>query len=105
MVNARGDVAKLQVEIGKQDLTAFQAQTQYEIEKAKLLSNWYKVTADTAIENNRVQIQAAEVDVGLFGTTADMVAKLAHSNAQTYASLASSAMSGMNSLAASTEAL
>jgi len=105
VVNARGDVAKLQVEIGKQDLTAFQAQTQYEIEKAKLLSNWYKVTADTAIENNRVQIQAAQVDVGLFGTTADMVAKLAHSNAQTYASLASSAMSGMNSLAASTEAL
>lgn len=105
VVNARGDVAKLQVEIGKQDLTAFQAQTQYEIEKAKLLSNWYKVTADTAIENNRVQIQSAQVDVDLFRTTSATVAQLAHSNAQTYSSLASAAMSGMNSLAASTEAL
>lgn len=105
VVNARGDVAKLQVEIGRQDLTAFQAQTHYEISKAQLLSDWYKTTSNVAIENNRMQIDSARVDVDLFRTTSATIAGLANSNAQTYARLAGAAMSGMNSLVAQTEAL
>jgi hypothetical protein len=105
VVNARGDVAKLQVEIGRQDLTAFQAQTNYEISKAQLLSDWYKTTSNVAIENNRMQIDSARVDVDLFRTTSATIAGLANSNAQTYASLAGAAMSGMNSLVAQTETL
>jgi FtsZ-binding cell division protein ZapB len=105
VVNARGDVAKLQVDIGRQKLTAFQAETQYEIARAQLLSDWYKATSNVAVENNRMQIQSAQVDVDLFKTTSATVASLAHSNAQTYASLAGAAMSGMNSLVSQTEAL
>jgi hypothetical protein len=93
------------VDIGRQKLTAFQAETQYEIARAQLLSDWYKATSNVAVENNRMQIQSAQVDVDLFKTTSATVASLAHSNAQTYASLAGAAMSGMNSLVSQTEAL
>ncbi|MDP2323538.1 MAG: hypothetical protein Q8N51_05855 [Gammaproteobacteria bacterium] len=105
VVNARADVAKVGVDIDRQKLIAFQAGTQYEIAKAQLLSDWYKVTSNVAIENNRMLVDASRVDVDLFKTTSATVASLANANAQTFASLAGSAMSGMNSLAAQTEAL
>lgn len=102
IVNAKGEVARVQLENQRQEIVAFQAQAQAEVARAQVANEYYRSVSQVAIsnaeQNLRAQIQHAE-SVMRYGA---LVAQLGQFTAKTYADLAAASMSGMNSLAAST---
>lgn len=102
VVNARGDVARTRLENNRQGVLAFQMASQAQISRAQLYGDYYRTTGEVAIKNAALSIEAiwksAEIQRG-FGNS---IASLATANAQVHGSVASAALSGMNTLAAET---
>lgn len=99
VTQARGDVAKTKIEVQGQLLNAFTAQVQAEIGNAKVKQAYYQATSATAIENASADLKAQIAEGANRSAWGETLARAATANAQTYASLASSAMAGMNTLA------
>jgi hypothetical protein len=99
VVTARGEKARTQLENQRQEIVAFQAQVQAAIGNAQVQNEYYKATSSVAISNAEMRLRAM-VEGGnsqrAFGAS---IASLGTANAQIFGSLASSAMSGINSLA------
>lgn len=100
VVNARGDLARTQVQVGAQQLQAFSAKANAEVAKAQVANEYYRAVSYVVVQNarNSLDAQIKHADSAMnFGRT---VAELSNTNARTYGTMASAALSGLNSLAA-----
>ena len=102
VVQSLGEVARTKLENQRQEVVAFQAEVGLAVANAQVGAEYYRATSGVAVENARLklsgQVQGAESQRA-FGET---LARLGTANAQIYAGLANSALSGMNTLAAET---
>ena len=99
VVTARGEVARTKLENQRQTILAFQAQVQAEVGNAQVQNEYYRATAMTAISNAELQMKAMVQGGANQQAFGNSIAQLGLHSAQIYSGLASSAMSGMNSLA------
>ena len=102
VVAARGQVASTKLENQRQQVVAFQAQTQAATASAQVTSEYYKATSMVGIENAKLTIQAMTTSAGNMREHAKTLAQLHTANASIHGNLAGSAMAGMNTLAAET---
>jgi hypothetical protein len=104
LVQARGEVARTKIENQRQVILAYQAKVQAQIGNAQVQQSYYKAAADVAIARAEgdIKAQIAGIDSQrAFNTT---ISQLGTANANIFANLASSALSGMNTLVAQTAA-
>lgn len=104
VVQARGEVARTKLENNRQDIIAFQAQTQAAVANSQVGIEYYKAVSNIAITNAEMQMKAqiqSSENQTKFGAT---IANLSEAQGKTYASLAAAAMSGMNALAVESKA-
>lgn len=99
IVQAKGEVARTKLENQRQEILAFQAETQAAVANYQVRSDYYKATAQIGIENARLGVttilEGAKVIIG----QARSVADVSVSSAQVYGQLAGAAVAGMNTLA------
>lgn len=99
VVNARGEVARTQIENQRQKILAFQAEIGAQSTNAQIRAGYYKVTAEAAMSNADLQLRA---QLGVADSTrafGAVMAQLGTSLAQIYANTAQASLSGMNTLA------
>ena len=99
VVQARGQVASTKLENQRQEIVAFQAQTQAAIGAAQVQSEYYKSTSQVAVENARLSITAMTQSSELRKSYGATLAQLHTANATIHGNLAGAALAGMNSLA------
>jgi len=102
-VAAKGEVARTKLENERTKLVAFQAEAQAQTTSYAAQTEYYKATSMIGIENARLTIQTMLASAENQRKYGESLASLSESNAKTYAALASSAMAGMNTLAASNQ--
>ena len=100
VVQARGQVASTKLENQRQEIVAFQAQTQAAVSQAQVANEYYKSTASIGIENAKLSIQATVSSADMAREYAKTLAQLHTANATIHGSLAGSALAGMNTLVA-----
>lgn len=102
VVSARGEVARIKIEIGRQSLLAYTAQIQGTVANAQVLNEYYRSISTVAIANAQ-QRMTAQVETGnstrAFGET---IARLGTANASIFSGLAQAGLAGMNTLSAET---
>lgn len=103
VARTRGDIARTKIQVQGQLLDAFKAKVQASIGNAQVQQSYYKVTSDVAIANARGALEAQVVTANSMRDFGNVLAQLGTANAKIYSSLASSAMAGMNTLAAETK--
>lgn len=103
IVQARGEVARTKIEGQRQLILAFQAKIQAEIGNAQVQQSYYTSTSNVAIANAEGSLKAGIAASEARRSFGQTIAQLGAANAHIYAGLASSAMAGMNSLAADTK--
>lgn len=99
VVQARGQVASTTLENQRQQVVAFQAQTQAAIGNAQVQNEYYKATSMVAIENAKLAITTAFQDADVKRAYSASLAQLHTANAQIYGNVAGAALAGMNTLA------
>lgn len=99
VVQAKGEMARTKLENQRQQVVAFQAETQAAIGNAQVQNEFYKATSMVGIENAKLTINAMIQSAELKRGYAQSLAQLHTANATIHANLAGAAMSGMNSLA------
>jgi uncharacterized protein YegP (UPF0339 family) len=104
VVQARGQVASTTLENQRQQVVAFQAQTQAAIGNAQVQNEYYKATSMVAIENAKLAITTAFQSADSKRAYSSSLAQIATANAQIYGNLAGAALAGINTLAAETVA-
>lgn len=104
VVQARGEVARTKLENQRQVIVAFQAQTQAAVANSQVANEYYKSTSTVGIANAELQMKAMLGEVNSRRDYGAAIAKLSIENGKVYSSLASAAMSGMNTLASETHA-
>jgi len=100
IVAARGQVASTKLENQRQEVIAFQAESQAQIANAQVRNEFYRVTSDIAIKNAAENMAAQIAGINSQANFGHQVASLGSANAKIFAGLAGSALSGMNTLAA-----
>ena len=103
VARTRGDIARTKIQVQGQLLDAFKAKVQTSIGNAQVQQSYYKVTSDVAIANARGELEAQVVKANSMRDFGNVLAQLGTANAKIYSGLASSAMAGMNTLAAETK--
>lgn len=102
VVQARGEKARMTIEVQKQSIVAYTAQVQAAIGNAQMINEYYKATSNVVIQNSQLQmtaqVQTAE-SVRQFGQS---MAQLGTANATIFGNLAGAALAGMNTLSAET---
>lgn len=99
VVQARGLVANTTLENQRQEVVAFQAQTQAAIGNAQVQNEFYKATSLVSIENAKLAISTAFQSAEAKRAYSASLASLHTANAQIYGNLAGAALAGMNTLA------
>ena len=102
VVQARGEKARTQLENQRQAIVAFQAKTQATVANAQVRNEYYKSVSMVGIANAELQMKAMLGEIQSKREFGQTIAQLSASNGHVYAGLASSAMAGMNTLAAQT---
>lgn len=102
IVQAKGEVARTQLENQRQQVIAFQAETAYAVANFQTKMEYYKATSDIAIKNGQLSVEAMLKSAELAQNYGKTIATLHQATATVHANLAGSAMAGMNSLAAET---
>lgn len=102
VVQAKGDVARTKLENQRQSILAFQAQSQAQIANFQVRSEYYKATAQIALETSRLDIQSLLASAENARNYGESLAKVSVSSAEVYSVLAGAAVSGMNTLVANT---
>lgn len=100
VVSARGEVARTKLENQRQDIVAFQAQTQAVVAQAQITNEYYKSSSMVGIANAELQMKAMMGEVNSRIAYGKTMADLSTQTGQVYASMAGAAMSGMNTLVA-----
>lgn len=98
VVSARGEVARTKLENQRQDIVAFQAQTQAVVAQAQITNEYYKSSSMVGIANAELQMKAMLGEVNSRIAYGKTMADLGTQTGQVYASMAGAAMSGMNTL-------
>lgn len=98
VVSARGDVARTKLENERQQLVAFQAETQAAVSYANLAASYYKTRADVAVSYADIQLKSKVAQADSMRNWQTSVTQLAIASSNQYVGLAQTAMSGMNSL-------
>jgi hypothetical protein len=98
VVQARGEKARTQLETQRQLITAFQATANAQEANARLQSDWYKSIAQIVIENTKLGTQVVIEGAKLNLEQSKAVAAAGTSSAEVYGHVASSALSGINTL-------
>lgn len=99
LVQAKGEVARTKLENQRQHLVAFQAKVSAQVSKAQVANEYYKSVSMVGIENAKLWMTTAVESAKVQQAYGASIAQLHSSNASIHGQLASSAMSGMNSLA------
>lgn len=99
VVSARGEKARTVLENQRQSIVAFQASASARVANAQVRNEYYKSVSIVAIENAKLQMSAQVQTADSTRAFGASIAQLGVGSAQVYSSLASAAMSGMNSLA------
>ena len=102
VVQAKGEVARTQLENQRQQVVAFQAETAAAVAQFQVKSDFYKTTAQIAIQNGQLSVEAMLKSAELAQSYGKTIAQLHQATATVHANLAGAAMAGMNSLAAET---
>ena len=103
VVQANGEVARTKLENQRQEIVAFQAQSQAAVANAQVQNEYYRSISIVGIENAKMQLTAQIQDGDSRRAFGQAIAALGTSSASVYASMASAAMSGMNTLVAQSE--
>lgn len=104
VVQARGEVARTKLENQRQEIMAFQAESQAQIANATLRADVYKAKSQVIIEKFRLDTSTMFQAAGQNLERSKAIAQMGVSSAQVYSSVAASTMSGMNTLIAQTRA-
>lgn len=99
VVQAKGEVARTQLENQRQKVVGFQAEVSAAVAQANSKTEYYKATSDVAIKNGQLSVEAMLKSASLAQSYGQTIAQLHSSNAGIHASLAGAAMAGMNMLA------
>lgn len=99
-VQQKGEVARTKIANGQLLVQAYEANAQAVSSNARSYAEYYKAVSSTNIEISKTGIQAVLSATQLSQANARSIADVASSNAKTYGQLASSALAGMNTLAA-----
>ena len=102
-VRAKGEVARTELENQRQSVVAFQAQAQAATAQAQVELEYYKQTGLISVENAKLGLQSIVAGVDAKKNYTQLLATLQQSQATIHANLASAALSGMNTLAATNE--
>jgi hypothetical protein len=98
-VQARGEVARTALENQRQQIIAFQAETQAQVANFKVKSDYYQSAAAIAIKNSELSINALVQSANMQTQYGAIVAKLYQANQNVHAMQAQAALAGMNTLA------
>lgn len=98
-VSAKGEVARTQLEGDRQQLLAFQAETQAATSYAQTQATYYKTRADVQISYADMQLKAQMGQVDSMRNFQSTLAALANTNAAISGQAASMSLSGINTLA------
>lgn len=98
VVQARGDKARTQLENQRQQVIAFQATASAQEANSKLQSDWYRSVAQIVIENSKLGVQVVVEGAKLNLEQSKSTAAIGTAAAQVYSAVASSALSGINTL-------
>lgn len=104
VVQARGEKARTQIQAQGQVILAYQAKIQAAVGNAQVQQSYYKAISDVAVNNAKGNLDAQLGEIASKRAFSETIARLGTANATVYGNLASSAMAGMNSLAAETTA-
>lgn len=99
VVQARGEVARTKLENTRQGVIAFQATVQAQVANAQVAVEYYKAASTIGIENAKLKLATVVEDANIRQSFLKTSTDLSLHNAQIQATLASAAMSGMNTLA------
>jgi hypothetical protein len=99
VVSARGEVARTKLENQRQQVIAFQAESQAAVANAQVGVEYYKATSQIGVENAKLFLQGMVADTEAKTRYLTLLATLHQANATVHANLAGSAMAGMNALA------
>jgi hypothetical protein len=99
IVQANGEIARTKLENQRQHLVSFQAKVNAQVSKAQVQNEYYKSASMVGIENAKLWMTTAIESAKVQQAYGASIAQLHNSNASIHGQLASSAMSGMNSLA------
>lgn len=98
VAQARGEVARTKLENDRQTLAAFQAETQAKVSYANMAATYYRTKADVKISYSDQKLRAQLAMGDSMRTFQSSIAELALAGSNQYASMAQTAMSGMNTL-------
>lgn len=102
VVQARGEKARTQLENQRQEVIAFQVQSQVALANAQVQNEYYKSVSMVSIENAKLKLTGMIQGADSQRAFGQSIASLGAASAGVYANLASAAMSGMNTLASRT---
>lgn len=98
VVRTRGEVAKTQIEVDKTKLSAWSAENQAKLGYASTNAEVYRTRATTMVHNASMRMQAQNLQQKSMESLQANIASLANSTARSFSAVASSALSGMNSV-------
>ena len=98
-VSAKGEVARTKIENQRQEILAYQAESQAQVANAQMTLEQYKATQQIGMENAKVSIQAMISSAEMRHKYAEALARISNSNAVIHGNLAGSALAGINALA------
>lgn len=99
VVSSKGEVARTKLENQRQEVIAFQAQSQAAVANAQVGVEYYKATGQIGVANAGLLLQSSIADVEAKSKYIQLLSTLHTANATVHANLAGSAMAGMNALA------
>lgn len=99
IVNARSEVARTQLEGDRQQLLAFQAETQAAVSYAQNAATRYKTVADVQVSYADMKLKAQLGQIDSMRNFQGVVAQIASLNANVSGRVAGQALAGINSLA------
>lgn len=102
VVDARGKKANLELDVQRAELNTFEAQTRATTETVRLQATVYESNARIILQNTQLEVETLIKNAMMVTERAKTTADLGAALAQVYQGMAASALSGMNTLVAST---
>ena len=102
VVDARGKKANLELDVQRAELNTFEAQTRATTETVRLQATVYESNARIVLKNTELEVETLLKNAQMVVDRAKTVAELGVASARVYEGMAGAALSGMNTLVAST---
>lgn len=102
VVDARGKKANLELDVQRAELNAFEAQARTTLETIRLQATVYEANSRIVLENTRLEVETLIKNAQMVVERAKTIADLGVASAKVYEGMAGAALSGMNTLVAST---